>query len=453
MPEQQTIVYGLIVHPDQRHILLLQTEDGWTLPQYETDNEAEINRATLTRFGLSTTVLDRIYKTSDNQERADPEAPLPEEIYALECHSPDVRLSIPASWIARSELASLPLKDPEHPAILQQWLSQDRSNQRLPPWYKSGWYASAAGWAEEQLAHHQYQQTGPIEQVAVRSWGTVLRIPTTSHVLYFKAAAPIFHFEPLLAQTLAQLVPTMVPPVVSIDQPRHWLLMEDGGVPLRDQPRDPALLEVAWVQHAHMQLDLIPHFDTLLATGCPDQRLHHLPELYSELLADIPFLRIGTGGLLPSEYEQLQALKPRFAEMCAELASYQIPSSLVHEDLHSKNVVVNEQGQYVFIDAGEYSLSHPFFSLYVALRDQRYILKYDDQVRERLIQAYLEPWTRFEPMERLQQAFALAYHLGAFYRALFWYRFLRTQDNWRQINDDAVPYFLCEFLGTADRWD
>ena len=47
----------------------------------------------------------------------------------------------------------------------------------------------------------------PIEQVQVSLWSTVLRIPTATETLYFKASAPVFAYEPLLTQKLFQFAP------------------------------------------------------------------------------------------------------------------------------------------------------------------------------------------------------------------------------------------------------
>jgi len=66
-------------------------------------------------------------------------------------------------------------------------------------------------------------------------------------------------------------------------------------------------------------------------------------------------------------------------------------------------------------------------------------------------QAYLEVWTDLAPMERLQQAFALAHRLGSLYKALFWYRFLVwLPPDQRWAHQDATLYFLRVFLGTEE---
>src|SRR5437763_5620823 len=90
-----------------------------------------------------------------------------------------------------------------------------------------------------------------IEQLVSKTWAAVLRVPTTTGNLYFKAPAEAFAFEPALTETLNRLIPTSVPPVLVID--RHWMLMKDGGMALRDDAHEPAHLEEALRQYAQVQ--------------------------------------------------------------------------------------------------------------------------------------------------------------------------------------------------------
>ena len=59
-------------------------------------------------------------------------------------------------------------------------------------------------------------------------WSTVLRVPTPEGDLFFKAVAPVHHFEAGLTAKLAELQPTRVPELVDVDAERAWMLMRDG---------------------------------------------------------------------------------------------------------------------------------------------------------------------------------------------------------------------------------
>jgi len=185
-------------------------------------------------------------------------------------------------------------------------------------------------------------RSAPIEQIAARPWGVVLRASTNQGQRYFKVPAAPFAFEPLLSQTLAHLVPESVPGVLAIDEQRSWLLMQDGGPTLRSGPCDPPRVAEAVRQFAQMQMRLAPHVETLKAAGCPDQRLGLLPSLYEKALAETSLLLIDEPKGLPrGEYEQLLAYGPQLREMCDELASYGIPETLHHDDLHTANILFN----------------------------------------------------------------------------------------------------------------
>jgi hypothetical protein len=200
-----------------------------------------------------------------------------------------------------------------------------------------------------------------------------------------------------------------------------------------------------------MQLHLAEHVETLKTTGCPDRRLYVLPSLYQELLAATPFLLLDEPRGLPrGEYEQLLAFVPQLKEMCEELASYNVPESLEHDELHTNNILYNGE-TYVFIDLAECCLAHPFCSMFIALRSAKYTLGYDDAMLGRMRDAYLAAWRDYAPMEHLQRAFALAQRLDSLFRAFSWYEGIsQLEPGMRWMHADAVPYWLRVFLGTEE---
>ena len=441
--------YSIIPFNGQTRVLLLCEEAGWTLPRHHADDPEEINAAMREQFGLTTTVLSCVYDRYQDQEREEQH-----RVYALENHSPDVSLPANGRLIDRSELANLPLAVADHRGVLEAWFAGAEDGeyyQKRLLWMRPGWFASATAWIDEQLARLGYMRIAPIEQLVAKSWSTVLRVSTTQGNLYFKAPAPAFAFEPALTMLLTQLVPAQVPPVLVVDGQRHWMLMQDAGVALRENADDPARLEEALRQYAEMQMRLAEHIEMLKDAGCPDRRLRLLPRLYQEALAATTFLHIDEPRGLPrDQYEQMLAFAPQLQEMCDELASYGVPESLHHDDLHTGNILFNGE-RYVFIDLAECCLTHPFCSMFIALRAAKYVLEYDEPTLERLRQAYLTPWMRYEPMERLQRALDLAHRLGSLQRALFWYNYLsQLEPDLRWMHWDAAFYFLQVFLGTEE---
>ena len=441
--------YSIIPFNSLERVLLLHEDAGWTLPRHHGDTAEEINAAMREQLGLTTTVLSCVYDRYQDEEREDQH-----RVYALENHSPHVSLPANGRLIERAELESLPLAVADHRGVLEAWFAEvesDRPFQKRLPWMRPGWFALATTWIDEQLARLDMERTAPPKQLKARSWSTVLRVPTTRGNLYFKASAPAFAFEPALTAKLYQLLPGQVPPVLAMDEQRHWMLMQDVGTELRDDTDDPARLEEALRQYAEMQIRLAPHVEALVATGCPDRRLRLLPQLYQEILAATHLLHIDEPRGLPrDQYEQMLAFAPQLQAMCDELASYHVPESLHHDDLHTGNILFNGE-HYVLIDLAECCLTHPFCSMFITLRVARYVLEYDEPALERLRLAYLAPWTRYEPMDRLRRALEIAHRLGSLQRALFWYNYLeQLEPELRWMHWDAAFYFLQVFLGTEE---
>lgn len=449
MPDEHNDNYSIIPHTSLPLLLLLHEEDGWTLPRHNATSPEEINAAMQEQLGLTTTVLFCAYDRYQNEEREDEHC-----VYALENHSPGTLLPTNGRWISRSELAALPLIVPEHRPVLETWFAEIESGQipeqRLP-WMRQGWFDSVTAWISEQLERMAYIQVAPIEQLVSRPWAAVLRVPASQGALYFKVPSPAFAFEPALTEALHRLVPTYVPKLLATDRERGWMLLQDAGIELRDVPLTLERLEEALGRFAEMQIALAEHMETLKATGCPDRRLHLLPGLYQAILAATPFLLIDEPRGLPrSEHDQLLAFTPQLREMCDELAGYKVPESLHHVDLHNGNILYNGE-TYTFIDAGEYCLGHPFCVMFIVLRVARYVLKYDEPMLERLTQTYLEPWTRYEPMERLQRIFELAHRLGILYKALSWFDLItHLEPGMRWMHADMALYYLRVFLGTEE---
>ena len=102
--------------------------------------------------------------------------------------------------------------------------------------------------------------------------------------------------------------------------------------------------------------------------------------------------------------------------MCNTLASYSVPQTLVHGDLHPGNIA-QAQGKYRFFDWTDGCISHPFFDL-VTLLNLEIMPPNLLAARQDLIRFYLELWTAYEPIERLWSAWQLAQTLGALHQAI-----------------------------------
>jgi hypothetical protein len=238
-------------------------------------------------------------------------------------------------------------------------------------------------------------------------------------------------------------------PELTINMPQNWILMEDAGQVLDEQHPEKAHDLTCWHEiisaYVGLQIEAIGQRDYLLSQGCPDRRLELLPGLFETALADRDMLCVGREGSLTSEeLTQLRGLMPRLKARCKELASYGIPETLHHDDLHAGNIMVSGEHS-VFFDWAESFIAHPFYSLAII---RRYARSFTSEQLDALGEVYLKPWTAYAPLERLHEAFELARPLGLLCRGLTWYCYLKSlEPGLREKYVLNWPYWLQLFLG------
>jgi hypothetical protein len=236
-------------------------------------------------------------------------------------------------------------------------------------------------------------------------------VPLADGVAWFKACAPVQAFEPRLTAELFARWPDRLPEVLGHDEKRAWLLLADAGTPIRVFGNPPETWLAVMPLCSELQRGEAAHAHQHLAIGVPDLRVPTLPARYERFLH----------GELPLEQDGLRHLRefaPRFAELCAELAAYDVPDTIQHDDLHHANVY--SQGEQLrLLDWGDSSVAHPFFSLVVTFRFLEEINKLppSDPWFARLRDAYLEPWGNGH-----EETFALAMRVGKFAHAFAWAR-------------------------------
>jgi aminoglycoside/choline kinase family phosphotransferase len=224
-------------------------------------------------------------------------------------------------------------------------------------WEDPVWLATAIAWADEQLHDADRSRTGDPEQIHLRPWSTVIKIPTTDGATYFKANCAELRHEALVTKLLARQVPERVPPLIAEDLERGWMLMDDGGRRLREviaEDRDMSRWEDVLDGAADIARAMEPDVEELLAAGVPDLRLAVLPDRYAAVVE-------GAG-----VEQRFRDAIPRVREMAEELASYAVTETLQHDDLHDGQVFVRDDRQLI-LDWGDCVISHPFFTMSVTL--------------------------------------------------------------------------------------
>jgi len=321
-------------------------------------------------------------------------------------------------------------------------------------WTRPEWLAEAVAWIRERV-----EVTGEIEQPHVYWWSTVLRVPTASGDVWFKACHPSHGFEPALTVELARLRPQRVIEVLAADPQRGWMLTADAGARLREllaSEDDLTRWEEFLPLYADVQLAAVASAGRLRGLGVPDERLAGLPARFERVLADRDVLVVDReDGLHPGQHASLLASVPEVERLCAELAAVGIPETVQHDDLHDGNVFVRD-GEYLVFDWGDSCVSHPFHTLAVTLRATawRFGLEPGASSLERMRDAYLEPFGAYGSRVELLDAFATGYRLGTIARALSWYRAVEAHPAIEPDDSDSVPYGLKLFLknGPIGTW-
>lgn len=313
-----------------------------------------------------------------------------------------------------------------------------------------GWRDAAFLEGADDWIHRHAGVVGPIEQTHVEFWSTVLRVPATDGVLWFKA--PDDPTEATLTALLASEVPAWTPELVAVDETRGWMLIRDAGARLRellDDDPDLRHWEIVLGGCAELQLAMAGHADELLAAGVTDFRPGVLPAMVSALLDADEYLMLDEPeGLASGDRDALRAELPTIATMCDELASAGIPDTVQHDDLNDGNVYLKD-GRYRIIDWGDACISQPFHTLTVALRSIAYRLSLEPGGPEilRVRDAYLEPFHAYGSRRELIRLADIAYRTGILARSLAWqsYVAIREPDD-RRPDLEAVPYGLRKFL-------
>jgi hypothetical protein len=333
---------------------------------------------------------------------------------------------------------------PAHSTLIEAAFDEAEGSSDSPlrvPWSRRGWYWDAVRWIEAQVARTGSQMLGPPEQLRAWARSCVLRVPTAGGNLYFKALPRMFAHELPLLERLSERHPRNFPHLLALDAPRLWLLMEDFGGTTLHTIADVAVWEAALAELGRLQIELAARTDRLVANGVPYRGLDWLSAHIDWLLDSLPGLNVyGHTPLSGEELSQLREFARRLKEMCSELESYNLPLSLEHGDLSASNIVVNDR--FIYFDWSDCSISHPFFSLTAFYGESGVRLPNVPEVEARLRYAYLRPWTRFEPPDRLRSAFELAQVLAPLHGALGYYTHILPNMEHKWEMENMPPFFL-----------
>ncbi len=413
--------YVMLPHASDASVLLVREGDAWTLPHFAPDVTDfrvvhHINDYVRARHGMASVVQRCVH------HRHDADRGQTCRVYALENLSPASNPPDGGQWVHGAELPSVRLAIPEHREIMRRWL-QDVGPETVPelraPWAHKGWFEAASGWVEAQLERLNIKALAPVVQTRAWALSCIMRLETSIGKVYFKAVPPFMTQEAVVMRELPRQHPELLPPLLATDVERGWMLMPDFGDDLLLHTPDLSRWEEALRHCAQMQVAQVGHVPDWLARGCPDRRLPRMVALIEPLITVATQMFLGSPqGLSKAEIEGLHAIAMKLQLLCANLAGYSVPQTLIHGDLGG-NILVQDD-RYIFFDWTDVCIAHPFFDMATIIETvfDESVIKNETDVRTRLRDAYLEPWTTYETMPRLVHAFELSTSLGALHQAM-----------------------------------
>lgn len=443
--------YAIAPRSRGREVLLLASDGGWALPYVRVqpalwmDDLHAVNAALQSQLPTAPafTLLRYVAQSFDSDER------WMRTVWLLEFQQPFADCPPNGRWVRPDDLPDLPLARPQERELLAAFFAEQATDPPplRAPWAQPGWFATAAEWIERSLAALGRTQTGPVEQRKAMGISAVLRVPTDTGLVYFKATAdlPLFVNEARLTAALAQHFPQLVPTPLKIHPQERWMLMDDFGPHQWGQPVD--VLAEVFRRHGQMQATSAGQVEELLAVGCLDRRLPVLAGQIDPLLAH-PLTHAHTD---PAVLAGLQAATPQLQAACEQLGQLDIPAGIVHGDLHMGNVARREDSdRFVIFDWSDACIAHPFLDLHVA-----YFECSDPAEQAQLRDAYLSAWAGHLPMGELLAGWALARPLSALHQAVSFLHILIGQEELvHREMADGLSGFLAhalQSLPTEDR--
>jgi phosphotransferase family enzyme len=268
----------------------------------------------------------------------------------------------------------------------------------LPPawndWEQPGWYDEAEAWLGERA-------DAPVEQRSVKSISAFLRAGDA----FLKAVPELFATEPAITAALYRHHPDLVPEVLDVDVERRWLLTRDFGGPLLYEAPLPAR-RLALEAYAGVQRSWVGRSAELLALGCADRTLAPLEADIDRVFADVDAMP----GLEDDELAALPQLRARLHAAGRRVASFDIPATLDHGDLHTGNIAMRD-GKPVVFDWSDGCLALPLVSITPMLVWDELAARTRRELRDAYVRAIGAPLEAYDDAMLLGLAHqAVSYH-------------------------------------------
>ncbi|MFD1737631.1 phosphotransferase [Bacillus salitolerans] len=396
-----------------KHVLMVQVEKGWSLPEvsegpHNSTNLQALQKAIKDQLGYKVALGRQLLKNRDEHRG------LTAYVYEAQLLQEDIQH---ARWFKKEDFTGT-ITDDKYVKVLNAWFDETEIPNLRAPWFQGHFYQKAEAWIDSEVRQAGLSISGDIQQIKATDYSLVMLVPTIGGNLYFKATGTAARYEASISQYLDKKYPGKSTAILAVNERTGWFLMNDmGGSPLRIV-KDKEIWQQAILEYAKFQIDEIKSSHKLIQIGVPDRRISKLKDdinMHLEGMCDT--------GLSPEQKEKVMKLQPELLEMCDELEALLPIYTLDHGDLHSANIqLVNES--YVFLDWGDAVVTHPFFSTRVFWNSIFELVETESEwiaMIDEFRPIYLEPWTEFAPMEKLEKALRMSDQLGCIHRALSWY--------------------------------
>jgi hypothetical protein len=412
----------LIPHPAQPKAFVVPRGDGWALPEFRPEREHPDLPDALPAIRAQLQVDASILYELRRYERAIPGAL---NIFVLELRTAAWTPTLEGRWIGSADLRDLKMPFAQQRRALQAWLAEVTGS-LLPtielPWWKPGWLTEVEGWLLPEARRLGYTPTGPVERQKSGYTSAIVKLPAVPAELYLKVMAPPLIHEAALLPVLAQQNPPRFPQVLASDVQQGWVLMRDmGGKPLGSNIPPERWMEIARA-YAELQVAAAPRLAEWLALGSRDLRRPRLLEEIEYLVAYVPERLRGQNDdpsqplVADIDVEALQAQGQKLKRLAEEVADTGLPPTLEHGDFHAGNVRVTEDG-HILYDWSHATVTYPLVGLGDLLYDDDWFPDQPD-FADRVRDVYLQPWTAFQPLSRLQSAYKRSRPLRKLYGAI-----------------------------------
>ncbi|GAB3934721.1 hypothetical protein GCM10027614_08240 [Micromonospora vulcania] len=269
------------------------------------------------------------------------------------------------------------------------------------------------------------RRTGPVTQIRHWTTSTVLRAPTTGGAVFLKAVLPHLAAEPGVITFLARQWPRAVPEVLAHSAADGWWVTADfeAQPPARDGAAALRML-------ARMQTATVGRTAPLVAAGCPQVSLDDLAARVPALLRRSQLWQ--SAGV---DRAGLTGIGMWLQDRCAELDDLDLPSTLVHGDLHPGNVADRPDGPLLF-DWSFASVAHPLLDL------AGWLHPLAEPEARRQVGAYLDGWRQVALPGELSEAWRVAKPVAA----------LAELVKFADLVDRTGPDYEFDYLPMAGVW-